>query len=428
MLPSYSLDTQILFWLIISTMFIAYLCLRNQHSLQIKLLIVMMLTGVFFYSGYGISYQVVNNRYTLKYVIFILSLCLPFILGKNIDEGNDFSELDIYLNKNKRLIKKLAVAFLVCYFIPLIYPEFKLFNIITNPGFRLDNLWEERWAFKENPIIVMIDAIKAFLTPFFFIYLTQLQSKKVNNIKVVFLYCCTVLMLYMRYSYLGRYQMIVFGLIIYFLVFCVRGYDFKIGKKNIITIILIVLSLIPFLYTYTFLRIGQATDMGLSFKDIASLLIYSESYYPIYYDVAVNSPVLQEQTPWTFILWIIFLPIPSFLFPDKPTLQGDAFTYAITGKSFGDTNFSSSLPSVLGESFMYFGDEFYWIEGLIIGLIIYFIMKYLLSHKCLNFYAIYLIVFVLTLGRGGAASYMSTIINGTLAIFLLHFYVKLVKN
>lgn len=220
----------------------------------------------------------------------------------------------------------------------------------------------------------------------------------------------------------------VFGLIIYLLAFCVKGYEFKMSKKNVGIIIAVVLSLIPFLYAFTFIRQGNSMDVGLSFKDVLGLLIDSEAYYPVYYDEALHSTALQSQTPMTFILWLLFLPIPSFVFPGKPTLQGDAFTYAVTGKSYGDANFSSALPSVLGESFMFFGSDFYWVGALIIGCVIATSINFLLKHKTLNFFAIYLIVFSLTLGRGGASSYMSTIINDSLSIFVLYFYVKHTKK
>lgn len=429
-LTSYEIDSLALFIIILASFFVGTIALSKQSSPRMKLLIVIMLMGVFFYSGYGISYRVVDNKYILCYIIFIICLCIPFILFNKRckDSSEDFTQLDFYIVTHRNLIRNLAFAFLFCYFVPLVYPEFKLFNIFKSPGFLLENLWEDRWSYKENTIIVMIDAFKAFFQPFFYIYITQLQIDKVKNRKVVLLFMSVVLMLYMRYSYLGRYQMMLFGLIIYLLAFCVKGYEFKISKKNVSIIIAVVLALIPSLYAFTFIRQGTSADSGLSFNDIVGLLIDSEAYYPIYYDVALHSTALQGQTPLTFILWLLFLPIPSFIFPGKPTLQGDAFTYAVTGKSFGDANFSSALPSVLGESFMFFGEEYYWVSALIIGCVIFFVINFLTKHKTLNFFTIYLIVFSLTLGRGGASSYMSTIINGSLSVFVLYFYVKHTKN
>lgn len=427
---SFEIEAQVLLLIILITILVSVFVVHRQKSPQIKLLIILMLSGVFFYSGYGISYRIVDNEYILKYILFIICLCLPLVLF-NIDNRNksfEFSQLDIYLLNHKILVRNLAIAFLICYFIPLIYPEFKLFNALKNPGFSLENLWKDRWAYKENSVIVIVDAFKAFFQPFFFIYLTQLQVEKVKNRKVVLLYSSVILMLYMRYSYLGRYQMVVYGLIIYLLAFCVKGYSFKIAKKNIVIIISVILSLIPFLYAFTFIRQGQTANLGFSFGEVLGLLIDSEAYYPINYDIAAHSSALRGQTPMTFILWLIFLPIPSFVFPGKPTLQGDAFTYAVSGKSFGDANFSSSLPSVLGESFMFFGSDYYWIGSIIIGSVIFVVFRFLLRHRTLSFFTVYLVVFSLTLGRGGASSYMSTLINGSIAVFLLNFYVKYIKK
>lgn len=427
-LLSYDIDSVALLILTIATVLVGAFSIYKVTNYRFRLLIAIMLFGVFFYSGYGISYTEVDNDYISKYIIFIICLCVPFLVAnKTIKESEEYSILDNFVIKNQGIVKKLAFLFLVCYFIPLVYPEFKLFNIFSGSLFSLENLWEDRWSYRENSLILMIDAFKIFLQPFFFIYLTLLQEKGTKKHVVVLLYFSTVLMLYTRYSYLGRYQIMVYGLILFLLSVSVRGYNFEIKKKHILTIIGVVLSLIPFLYAFTFIRQGTSVDSALSFSDIASLLIDSEAYYPTYYDTCLHSTALQNQTPLTFILWLIFLPIPSFLFPGKPTLQGDAFTYAVTGKSFGDANFSSALPSVLGESFMYFGD-YYWVEALIIGFVSLVVIRYMLKSKTLTFYSIYMIVFVLTLGRGGGSSYLSTLISGSVSLIVLNIYLKLIRH
>lgn len=427
-LLSYDIDPVALLNIILATVFVGAFAIYRVKNYRFRLLIAIMLFGVFFYSGYGISYTQVDNGYISKYIVFIICLCTPFLLyNKTIKDSCRYSELDMFIISHQNIVKKLAYLFLVCYFIPLVYPEFKLFEIFSGSLFSIENLWEDRWSYRENSIILMIDAFKIFLQPFFFIYLTLLQKKGTKNRVVVLLYFSTVLMLYARYSYLGRYQIIVYGLILFLLAVCVKGFNFSLNKKHVLTIVGVVLFLIPFLYAFTFIRQGTSVDSALSFSEISSLLIDSETYYPIYYDTCLHSTALLNQTPLTFILWLIFLPIPSFVFPGKPTLQGDAFTYAVTGKSFGDANFSSALPSVLGESFMYFG-EYYWVEALIIGFVALFVIRYMLKSKTLTFYSIYMIVFVLTLGRGGGSSYLSTLISGSVSLIALNIYLKLNKT
>jgi len=424
-LASYEIAPWVLLSLILMTVVVGFLTVRLLKPQRMKMMIIMMLFGVFCYSGYGIAFLEVDNRYIIKYFIFISCLCLPLIFKrKSFLEIQKDSGFDGFLNKHRRFVKSLAFTYLLLEFVPLVYPEVKLFNIFHGSGMSLENLWQDRWSYQENTLIRIIDAFAAFLLPFFLIYITQLQVAKENGKKSVCLFILFVLFKYMRYSYLGRYQMVIFAFIIFLLIFCVKGYKFVFTRKHFVILAAGALSIVPFLYAFTFIRMGMSADFGVSFFDLFGLLINSEAYYPVYYDIACYSPDLQSQTPITFFLWLLFLPIPSFIFPGKPTLEGDAFTYAVTGMSFGDNNFSSCLPSVLGESFMFFGHHFYWIEALVIGFVITISMKFLLRNRTMTFFSVYMIVYVLTLGRAGAASYMSTIINTILSVFLLYISYK----
>lgn len=77
----------------------------------------------------------------------------------------------------------------------------------------------------------------------------------------------------------------------------------------------------------------------------------------------------------------------------------------------------------MGESLMYFGESFYWIQPLIMGSVIIILINYLFKHRSTNMLSLYLITYVLSIGRGGAASYMSTIIFGVLPILLIDKFV-----
>lgn len=415
-------------WLTITltTLFVAIFALYKTNNGRLKLMLILMLASVYIYSGYGISYVEVSNRYVIHYIILIICLVLPFCFYKNKPvsyESDELSLLDEYILGHHVFIKRAAMLYLICMFIPLVYPNFKLFDIFKSGFSGLEGFYDLRVEYKSNALIGITDTLRIFVQPFFMAYLTILQLNEKKR-KAVFLFCSTVLMAYMRYSYLGRYQMVIYALLIYLLCTSVKGFSVTIKMKQILLVAAAGFAAIPLLVMFTSIRVGNSYEGSVVFSEMLKMLIDTEAYYPIHYDHIVTSTYLDSQTPATFILWLIFLPLPSFIWPGKPTLQSDAFTYSISGMHYGDVGYSSSLPSFMGESLMFFGENAYWIQGIIVGFVMVYIISTLSKHKTMTFFSIYLVVFVLTLGRGGASSYMSTLINGSVAVFIMNFYVK----
>ena len=422
------IDYQILLVIILWTIFLSLFVLRKISDIRVSILFVFLMVSIFFYSGYGISYIEVNNKYVLNYIVFTLSFALPFLLIKIKSSPNQLNSLDLYFSTHRSFLAKCSYIYLLCAFIPIVYPEFRLFEIFTT-GFKgLIGFYDLRVQYRSNAIIGVVDSIKAFLRPLFLVYLTILQVKNPKSKKPLLLFLLMILFSYMRYAYLSRYQIVIFALQIFVIAYCAKGYNLVIRFRHIFMLLLGFVASIPFLYAFTFIRQGNVYQWGNSFLEITQLLINSETYYPIFYDRIIQSPYLSNQTPSTFILWLIFLPIPSFLWPGKPSLSSDAFTYAMTGLHYGDEGYSSSLPSLLGESLMFFGPDFYWVQALIMGFVIIFLIKYLFSFKSTNFMTMYLIVYILVIGRGGAGSYMSIIVLSVFTIFLFQkFLSKLLK-
>ncbi len=413
------------------TAFVCFLTIRKLKDKRSQIMFFLLCVSVFIYSGYGISYPEVNNKYIISYMLFLSCFALPFYVkgpGLKRESLQRKSDLDFFLERHRQFLKFCAYSYLLCLLIPLLYPEFRLFKVFQNGFEGLIGFYDLRVQYKSNAIIGLVDTLRVFLCPLFFIYLTIVQNINPRTKKPIVFFLISVFFAYARYSYMGRYQMVINAILIYFILSCVRGYTFKIKFKNLVYIAIGGMAAIPLLYAFIFIRQGNSVEDGGGFFNIAKMLIDSEAYYPIYYDHILNSSFLKSQTPLTFILWLIFLPIPSVIWPSKPTLQSDAFTYSLTGMHYGDANYSSSLPSVLGESFMYFGEQFYWVQALIMGFIVVFSIKYLLRHKCTNLLSLYLIVYVMSVGRGGAASYMSTIVFGVLPVFFLDKFIRKPKK
>lgn len=404
------------------TFFLIFFTLRKLRDKRLKIMFTLLCLSIFVYSGYGIAYPEVDDQYLLPYIIFTGCFALPFLMKKNsvneyYQEGT--TSVDRFFESHISFLRICTLIYFSCLFIPLIYPEFKLFQIFQTGFSGLVGFYDLRVQYKSNALIGLVDTLRVFVLPFFFVYLTIIQEQKEKTRKPLILFLFSILFEYMRYAYMGRYQMVINALLIYVIIRCVKGYKFDIKIRQLAYICLGVILAIPFLYAFTFIRQGNSVEESGTFFDIAGLLIKSEAYYPIYYDHIISSPILKSQTPLTFILWLLFLPIPSAIWPNKPTLQSDAFTYSLTGMHYGDPGYSSSLTSVMGESFMYFGKDFYWVQALIMGFIMIYIIQYLIKHRSTNLLSLYLIVYVLAVGRGGAASYMSTIIFGALPIYII---------
>lgn len=417
-----------LFFLALWTAIVCVFTANRLKDKRLKIMFALLCCSVFLYSGYGIAFPEVDDRYLLYYFIFIACFSIPVLLLRDkglVLETQMSSRLDLFFETHMGFLKKCSYAYLLCLFIPLVYPEFKLLDFIHNGFNGLIGFYDLRVQYQSNTLINVIDTLKVFLCPFFYIYLTEVKEVKPFSRQPVCLFLLSILFEYMRYSYMGRYQMVINALLLFFILSCAKGYSFNINFKQLAYIVGGVVLAIPFLYAFTFIRQGNAVENAGGFVETVKMLINSEAYYPIYYDHILTSPNLKSQTPMTFILWLLFLPIPSVIWPGKPTLQSDAFTYSLSGLHYGEYGYSSYLPSVMGESFIYFGIDFFWVQAIIMATIMIMLFHYLLKHRSTNLLLLYLIVYVLSIGRGGAASYMSTLIFGVLPIYIIdHFYLK----
>lgn len=401
----------------------ALILLMALHFIKLKALQVMAVfitLSYFFYSGYGIAYSYIDNRYGIKYLVFLFCMLLPFVIwGKNVK--NRPNRVDAFMERSPRLLNAFSFLYLFCLFIPLVYPRFKLFDIFHGGFQGLIGFYDLHNEYGSNAIIGVVDTLALFCRPFFFINLTQIQIRKNTSKISLLLFLLSILFSFMRYGYLSRYQMVLYTLVLLFFLFSIKGYIFELKGKHLALFTTIAILSVPFLYAFTFIRQGDSVGPGLSYWDSMVLLIEGEVYYPTYYDHILSSVDLASQSAIGFVAWLFFLPIPSFFWPGKPRISPDAFTYSLTGKHITDAGYASSLPSLLGESFMFFGDKFYWVEALLIGCIMVLIIRYLAKYRTMTFYMVYLIVFSLTIGRGGASSYMSTIINGVVSVVIVEF-------
>lgn len=386
-----------------------------------KLALFTSLLSIFIYSGYGISMNDVSNSYIVNYFVSILCFSYPFYKEFKINRSVSVSNIgwfDTYLVEHYFIIKYVALFYLLLTLFPCVFPSFKLFDVLLH-GISITDIYEQYNFRKDNQLIRLSDSIRMFIAPFFYAYILFLRVNSSKKILPLLLLLLNIYLEVARFSYIGRYQMVVDFLIVYFFYYCIDENGFLFSKKQLIILSSIALLSVPFMYAYLYIRLGVEAET-LSFTESFTSLIESEVYYPQYYEHILTSSILRDESSLKFILWLICLPIPSVVWAEKPTLHNDVFTFSLTGLHRTDDGYSSLLPSYLGESMIYFGNYFYWFYALLIGFIFAKILIFLLKNKYLLLYAVVLSLKLLVIGRAGATAIVPTFINGCLLLFLIY--------
>ncbi len=414
--------------LIITVLTLAVVAVASRRcSVEKKLVIYMLALSIYIYSGVGISLGYVDNIYIIHYLIFLSALFasvrlfssekIQFTLGKGASRTSTYAErLEKLIENNFKLMRVLGIVFIISMFVPIIYPTNRLLDMLNITSFTSIGIHMRQQLYQDNIIVKICNNISLIAQPFFFIYLYQLIERKKHKIGV-FLILLWVLLEFGQLNYLSRYEMIIFFLFLVMYLIIARRGEIKLETKWVVIIGILAVFSLPVLVNFTEIRLGR-TGSHLTITEAAKALIDSECDYPIYYDICVENAGLIN--PFLYILWIIFLPIPSVIWPGKPAVKvSHIFTSLITGvSSVSSVGYYNVLPSILGESFLIFGKYFFWIEGIILGFIIGFYFKFFLKSQKLSLLTVYMVLMLSTIGRGGSQSYIPVIVNGSIYFWL----------
>lgn len=382
--------------------------------------------GVFMYSGFGISYSAVSNSYIIPYSIFLLCLFAPIKLimgrgyiritfGKRSDDGY-LKKLDDTLDRYPNFYAIMASIFLLSIFVYLLTPTVRISNLWNPPISSAIGIHARRNTGK-NLIITLANTLNIASMPFFFVYLQKLIERK-KIVKYFLMIAIWMYLDFLKYGYLSRYEMMVYLMFAILSIGIMRYGEIKLDRGMRILLIAVGFLVVPFLASYIYTRTG-ASYQSSSFVESVMDLIYGETYYPIYYDKIIQTGQ-GLISPIVFVLWLICLPIPSVVWPTKPTIDPSyEFTKMLIGNvSKTSATYYNSLPSVLGESFLIFGDTFYFVEALLIGIFVGIYFRFFFKSKKLSVLSLYMIIMLVTVGRGGATSYMSAMINGSIILII----------
>lgn len=424
----YEIEIGILILIAAITAVITLIFCRKGNKEE-KFIYIFLSVSIFVYSGFGISYKEVSNNYILYYAAFIIAMYVPiklissrrihFVIGKRQNMAVS-SEIVNSIDRSIELYPKIyrigATIFLASLFMYLIIPTFRISDLWRPPMFSAISIHARRNA-EKHFIIRLADTLNIITLPFFFVQLQTLAQKK-KRFSFFFLIICWAYLDYLKYGYLSRYQLMIYLLYLLFSIGLLRYGEIRLDKRMVVLMIVTAIAVVPFLVSFTFARTGQSYSGG-SFIDSLHALVDGETYYPIYYDRILRDGQNLVK-PGEFISWLICLPIPSVLWPGKPTIDPSyEFTKMLIGYiSKTAATYYNSLPSILGEAFMIFGRSFSFIEGFLLGIFIGIYFKFFFRSKKLSALTMYMLLMLATIGRGGATSYMSVLINGSIILIL----------
>ena len=395
------------------------LCRKEKRSTQ--LIFIIISASTFLYSGAGIAYEKVDSKYIFQYVLFLVSLLVTvkvvfhIRVRQRFNIGTEVGTIDF--DCNSKIVTILTFLFFVSISMHLFYPTFQPWKFFQPTGPISTYIYAQRANSRSYLLLNICETLSTACLPFFCMYLKRMVEKR-KKIRAVLLVILWAYLDYLQYNYIGRYKLIVYAAFAFFLIAFVQPEGIVVQRKYIVIFFSAMIALIPFLVAYTSIRKGIMSGYT-SISDSISTLIEEECGYPLYYSVCEELQGTGGRI--NFLLWLVLLPVPSafFLFTSKPTLAvAHQFTYAVTGRVFGTGNYSSSLPSVLGEGIIIWGMNWVWLHGIVLGVFIAINLRFLRSHKSLDVLYLYMITSLAVIGRGGAQSYMGTLINGTVFIML----------
>lgn len=421
----YEIDFPKLITITLFTLLVTIFGFKKNKNETAKYYLLMLNFSTFVYSGLGLSYKGIESPYIPQYLIYILiqTITLTVISNKlakrkKVNFGSEGGLGDKYL-------KQFVFLFFAVYIVRFIYPEFRLLEIL-NPILSIDNIFEKRELLRSNTIWEIFRYINIVLFPLFFIFLQKLKENN-RKVAVIVIFVLWVYFETVSLGYISRNEMLVYGALLFLIVINFKNKAIKIGKKAIFTILIAGVLIAPLLLAYEYYRMGA--DFALeSFGQPLMELVFKETDFPQYYDFAIS--IHEKPLITQYYSWFAVLPVPSFVVNALGVNYLEVnrfFTENLTGVMYGSDNYSVVLPSILGEAFMIYGKDLFWLHAIFVPAVIS-VFNHLLSqnekHNYLNWF---FIVSALTIARGGTTGYLANLVN-SLIIYLIVSYILRKKN
>lgn len=400
----------------------------------------------FVYSGFGMCYKSIGADYLWKYMIFytVYLLTMYFCRQSHLRFKNRKIILSM-ANSSKRsidncindtetlsiskynsgyfsigIINCLTAVFILTYLIFLIVPTNRLYMLFSPPTSTVIGGYDRIALANSNSILDLATTIRSLTLPFFMLFLKRKFDQRKHIITVVYI----LIWLYLQFlseCYIGRSELIVFILFALVIIENRKRNKFFISNKFLTIAAILVVLAVPLLLSYQYARQGQHISTN-SYTDAFNLLASIELMFPQYYCKLTS--MMELFSPLKYFAWLLFLPIPSLILPQKgeiTLLINRVFSTQILGVAYGKAGYTGLLPSVFGESILLYGENFYFIHAIVLAIMIYGLYKLLLKYPELEILNLYFAISSLTIARGGSQGFFGTAVNA------LFFYVVITK-
>lgn len=382
---------------------------------------------ILIYSGIGIVYLDNWLSYIIKFFIYSLVLMIVLTFGLNYKgkQNNNINQT----NNETDFLQKYSTVFLTIFYMTfivfLIVPENKLINLIMPPLSSTEGIYDKIFDSRNIFVLNFSLFLRTLLTPLFLIIINNLLNKEKGK-KASLLIFLWIYLSYVSMGYIGRSDILVFLIFIVLTISLYKNKSLNIKPKHAIIFAIMIVVIVPFFINYQFSRSGKSVD--LNWESISKFIELETGFSKYYLTVSEYS---KDFPTFNYFLFYLVLPIPSIVFPQKSNLIVSTnvyFTERLTGIKYGNLGYSGMLPSLFGESILVFGDAYFFIHALVVGVIFIFFIKYILKQQNLKVFFIYILALLPTLARGGSQGFYGSLINYVIGYIAFKIFVKAIYS
>ncbi len=403
----------------------AYIFVRRKANTAVERLgIVLFLCSFALYSGVGIATGKCNAIYILSFSVFLFFLAIGLNISLNTNIGarriDKTKKVDFVLLKYAKAAT--VVYILICIFL-LFYPENKIIRTLSSSIGILQGPSSQ----SSNIVVRILNMVQYLLTPF--LYVNMANTKKWYTPAIIQLSLIAI-SFFGGAGYLARSGLTANLFILVFISIseiekrrAKTLYDrkkfeierWRLFRRYLRLGVLALIAVMPLFYAYTILRTGATvnwSEIPSLFKILEDELNFAMHYpYCVYFSNQFN--------PFRYFIWLVTLPIPIFEFNGMQlnTEYSQLFVPAYYGVNYKTV----VLPGLLGEGLLLYGEYFFWIHALFLGLIYGYFLKYYSCSENRRYLGVFFVAQIVLSTRGGSQSVIAQFINYGLLMFFCEF-------
>lgn len=375
------------------------------------------------YNGFGVVYadgvasSVVNNYITfLSVCAFTYVLAIWLLRAPAKHAGVRMNSYLLKLLHSDYFVYAVLGLYFFSMVFPLIYPEVRLYNLVSPPKADVYTQFQENLEIKMtgkfNPVS---KAVESFGTLIFPLYLVCLYRFRKDPFKLFLLIFGPMYLHYCDLSYINRGKVLE-GLLLYVVLIWhgVPSY-----RKGIVVAGLIALPLLPIaLVQYAFIRSDKDT-IDINSTDAVAVIVYMETQMPTLSEKVYDSN--KRINLRNYYIWMTTLPIPKVIIGAvTPVAAAAEMSEIVLGKKRGEPGYFALLAGLLTESVYIYGQKYFWIHAILVGFIIAFAARMVQYAPVLLAVSVTsCIVMSYVLNRAGMGSALPYITNRLLALHLM---------